>query len=190
MKIAGLTFVFAVAAFFAAAGQQPDKEPVAGSASVHNGGGQARFEPIPEQARVVKQVFEWIARDRCSLGEVCRRLQKTGERTQSGKSIRISFRTNAGLFVPLSKPFPAASLDLLGQTLRCGFVRIQAAAALVRLAFSRGKPSFDPGHPAFSAFEASLAEYRSSLEVERDLPEVLVELGFLELFAGRAKKIK
>ncbi len=55
--------------------------------SVHDGGGQARFEPIPEQARVVKQVFEWIALDRCSLGEVCRRLQEAGERTQSGKSI-------------------------------------------------------------------------------------------------------
>ena len=54
---------------------------------VHEGGGQARFEPIPEQARIVKQVFEWIALDRCSLGEVCRRLQKAGERTQSGKSI-------------------------------------------------------------------------------------------------------
>jgi site-specific DNA recombinase len=35
----------------------------------------------------VKQVFEWIALDRCSLGEVCRRLQKAGEGTQSGKSI-------------------------------------------------------------------------------------------------------
>src|SRR3989449_3703328 len=55
--------------------------------SVPEGGGQARFEPIPEQARVVKRVFEWIALDRCSLGEVCRRLQKAGERTQSGKSI-------------------------------------------------------------------------------------------------------
>jgi len=55
--------------------------------SVHDGGGQARFVPIPEQARVVKQVFEWIVKDRCSLGEVCRRLQETGERTQSGKSI-------------------------------------------------------------------------------------------------------
>jgi len=55
--------------------------------SVHDGGGQARFEPIPEQARVVKQVFEWIANDRCSLGEVCRRLQENGERTQSAKSI-------------------------------------------------------------------------------------------------------
>lgn len=54
---------------------------------MHDGGGQARFEPIPEQARVVKQVFEWIAKDRCSLGEVCRRLQQAGERTRFGKSI-------------------------------------------------------------------------------------------------------
>lgn len=55
--------------------------------SVHDGGGQARFDPIAEQARVVKQVFEWIVEDRCSLGEVCRRLQQAGERTQSGKTI-------------------------------------------------------------------------------------------------------
>lgn len=55
--------------------------------NVHDGGGQARFEPIPQQTRVVKQVFEWVARDRCSLSEVCRRLQRAGEPTQSGKSI-------------------------------------------------------------------------------------------------------
>ena len=55
--------------------------------SVHDGGGQAHFEPLPEQARVVKQVFEWIAKDRCSLGEVYRRLQQAGERTRFGKPI-------------------------------------------------------------------------------------------------------
>jgi site-specific DNA recombinase len=55
--------------------------------SVHDGGGQARFEPTPQQARIVKQVFEWIAEDRCSLGEVCRRLQQAGERTRFGKSV-------------------------------------------------------------------------------------------------------
>lgn len=55
--------------------------------SVHDGAGQARFEPIPDQARVVRQVFQWIGRDRCSLGEVCRRLQHAGERTRTGKPI-------------------------------------------------------------------------------------------------------
>ena len=55
--------------------------------TVHDGGGQARFEPVPKQARIVKQLFEWIAQDRCSLGEVCRRLQEAGERTRSDKTI-------------------------------------------------------------------------------------------------------
>jgi hypothetical protein len=47
--------------------------------SVQEGGGQARFEPVPEQARIVTQIFAWVAQDRCSLSEVCRRLQKAGE---------------------------------------------------------------------------------------------------------------
>lgn len=55
--------------------------------SVHEGGGQARFEPVPDQAHIVRQVFEWIAQDRCSLSEICRRLQQAGERTKTGKSI-------------------------------------------------------------------------------------------------------
>jgi site-specific DNA recombinase len=55
--------------------------------TVRDGGGQARFEPMPEQARVVKQVFGWVALDRCSLGEVCRRLQQAGELTQSGNLV-------------------------------------------------------------------------------------------------------
>ncbi len=55
--------------------------------SVRDGGGQARFEPAAEQARIVQQIFSWIGRDRCSLAEVCRRLQKAGELTATGKQI-------------------------------------------------------------------------------------------------------
>ncbi len=55
--------------------------------SVREGGGQARFEPVAEQARIVQQIFSWIGRDRCSLAEVCRRLQKAGELTATGKRI-------------------------------------------------------------------------------------------------------
>jgi len=54
--------------------------------SVHEGGGQARFEPVSGQAQIVKQIFEWIGVHRCSLSEVCRRLQQAGERTKTGKS--------------------------------------------------------------------------------------------------------
>ncbi len=55
--------------------------------SVREGGGRARFEPIAEQAQVVQQIFSWIGRDRCSLAEVCRRLQKAGTPTATGKRI-------------------------------------------------------------------------------------------------------
>src|SRR3974377_2200981 len=55
--------------------------------SVREGGGKARFEPNAEQARVVQRIFSWIGRDRCSLNEVCRRLQKAGELTASGKRV-------------------------------------------------------------------------------------------------------
>ena len=55
--------------------------------SVHEGGGRARFEPVAEQARVVQKIFSWIGRDRCSLSEVCRRLQNAGIQTATGKQI-------------------------------------------------------------------------------------------------------
>ena len=55
--------------------------------SIREGGGQARFEPNAEQARIVQQIFSWIGRDRCSLHEVCRRLQKAGALTASGRRV-------------------------------------------------------------------------------------------------------
>jgi site-specific DNA recombinase len=55
--------------------------------SVREGGGQARFEPVAEQARIVQQIYSWIGRDRCSLAEVCRRLRKAGQLTATGKRI-------------------------------------------------------------------------------------------------------
>ncbi|MEK6569874.1 MAG: recombinase family protein, partial [Bacteroidota bacterium] len=53
--------------------------------STHEGGGQARFEIYLEEARVVRQVFEWVGRERATIGEVCRRLNQAGERTRTGK---------------------------------------------------------------------------------------------------------
>jgi site-specific DNA recombinase len=55
--------------------------------SVLEGGGEARYEVLPEEARVVRQVFEWVGRDRLSLGEVARRLTQGGIRTQTGKTV-------------------------------------------------------------------------------------------------------
>jgi site-specific DNA recombinase len=55
--------------------------------AVHNGEGEARFETIPEQARVVSDIFKWVAQERCSPGEVCRRLQSSGRVTATGKRV-------------------------------------------------------------------------------------------------------
>jgi site-specific DNA recombinase len=51
------------------------------------GHGQARYELVSDEARVVCQVFEWIGRDRLTIGQVCRRLTQAGELTRTGKTI-------------------------------------------------------------------------------------------------------
>jgi site-specific DNA recombinase len=51
------------------------------------GGGQARYEIVPDEARLIRQVFDWIGRDRLTIGEVCRRLTQAGERTWTGKTV-------------------------------------------------------------------------------------------------------
>src|SRR5215475_9146397 len=53
----------------------------------YEGGGQARYEIIPDEARVVRQVFAWIGHDRWTIGEVCRRLTQAGEVTRTGKTV-------------------------------------------------------------------------------------------------------
>ena len=50
------------------------------------GGGEASYEIHEEQAAVVKQVFEWVGRDRISIGEVTRRLKEKAIPTATGKS--------------------------------------------------------------------------------------------------------
>jgi site-specific DNA recombinase len=53
----------------------------------YEGGGQARYELIPDEARVVRQIFAWVGRDRLTIGEVCRRLTRAGEVTRTGKAV-------------------------------------------------------------------------------------------------------
>jgi len=50
------------------------------------GSGAARYEIATEEAQVVRRIFDWVGRDRLSIGEVCRRLQRQGFPTRSGKS--------------------------------------------------------------------------------------------------------
>ena len=51
------------------------------------GGGQARYESLADEARVVRQVFAWVGGDRLTIGEVCRRLTPAGERTRTGITV-------------------------------------------------------------------------------------------------------
>src|SRR5262245_44040191 len=53
----------------------------------YEGGGQARYEIIPDEAHVVRQVFAWVGYDRLTIGEVCRRLTPAGEVTRTGKTV-------------------------------------------------------------------------------------------------------
>ena len=55
--------------------------------TVHDGGGEARCEAIEEQAGVVRDIFKWVGQERCSLGEVCRRLQSCSKITATGKRV-------------------------------------------------------------------------------------------------------
>jgi len=49
--------------------------------------GEGRFEIVLEEARVVRQIFAWIGRDRLSIGEVVRRLTAAGEQTRTGETV-------------------------------------------------------------------------------------------------------
>jgi site-specific DNA recombinase len=51
------------------------------------GKGQARYEVRSEQAQVVRQIFDWIGRERVSIGEVCRRLQQAAIHSPKGKPV-------------------------------------------------------------------------------------------------------
>jgi site-specific DNA recombinase len=50
------------------------------------GDGDARFDIIGDEARVVQQVFAWVGHDRCTINAVCRRLHQAGVRTRTGKA--------------------------------------------------------------------------------------------------------
>jgi site-specific DNA recombinase len=51
------------------------------------GGGQARYEIMPDEARVVRQIFAWVGHDRWTIGEVCRRRTQAGAVTRTGKTV-------------------------------------------------------------------------------------------------------
>jgi site-specific DNA recombinase len=49
------------------------------------GDGEARYQVVAHEAQVVQKIFLWVGQDRCSIGEVCRRLKREGIPTRTGK---------------------------------------------------------------------------------------------------------
>ena len=49
-------------------------------------GGDACYEVVPDEARIVQRIFAWIGQDRLSIGEVCRRLKAEAVLSPKGKS--------------------------------------------------------------------------------------------------------
>jgi len=49
------------------------------------GGGEAHYRIVLEEARVVREFFEWVGIEGASINEVCRRLKAKGIRTRTGK---------------------------------------------------------------------------------------------------------
>lgn len=52
---------------------------------VREGEGEARYQVVLEEAQAVQQIFRWVAFERVSIREVCRRLEKTGVKTPEGQ---------------------------------------------------------------------------------------------------------
>jgi site-specific DNA recombinase len=50
------------------------------------GDGEARYQVVADQARVVRKIFEWVGQERCSIGEVQRRLLRESIPTRTGKA--------------------------------------------------------------------------------------------------------
>jgi site-specific DNA recombinase len=67
----------------------------------HEGDGEARYQVLANEARVVRTVFGWVGQERCSLGEVQRRLRQeeilspTGRATWSRATIWAILKNTA-----------------------------------------------------------------------------------------------
>src|SRR5262249_13612766 len=52
-----------------------------------DGGGRAAYQIVLDEARVVRQIFDWVGREGCSLGTVVRRLKTRDIPTSTGKPV-------------------------------------------------------------------------------------------------------
>ncbi len=52
----------------------------------HTNGGEASFDIIEEEAEIVRKIFNWVGKERLTLGEISRRLQRDQIITKTGKT--------------------------------------------------------------------------------------------------------
>jgi site-specific DNA recombinase len=133
--------------------------------SKHAAGGQAYYQVIPEQARVVKQIFVWVGRDRLSLRKVCRRLQQQG--------------------IPSAKGKPLWDREVVGKLLKnpaykgaAAFGRTRVGERRARLRPLRGKPE----HPRNAG-----SRYQNTTDDQITIP--VPAIVSVELFAAAAEQL-
>jgi site-specific DNA recombinase len=133
--------------------------------SRYAGGGQARYEVDEAKAEVVRQIFRWLVLERCSLGTICRRLQKQAIPSPSGRARWT--RTSVW--------------KILGNSTYVGrahFGKTRVGPPRPRLRPGRGRPA-QPRYPAFI--------YKTALEERITIPvPALIDE---ELFAGAAEQL-
>jgi site-specific DNA recombinase len=93
------------------------------------GGGQASYQIVLEEARVVRQIFQWISQERLSLRQVCKRLHEQQIPSPKGNS-RWSAKTVGGM---LGNP------AYKGQA---GYGKTHIGERRPRVRPSRGQPKF------------------------------------------------
>ena len=91
------------------------------------GGGEARYDRLPEEAEVVKHVFRWVGQERLSIGDVTRRLTRAGVRTRTGKT----FWDRTSVWDRLRNPADQG---------QAAFGKTRVGAMLPRLRTQRGRP--------------------------------------------------
>lgn len=108
------------------------------------GDGRARYDIDIEEARVVKQIFDWVGMERVSLREVSRRLTKAGEKTRKGKQ----FWDRAVIWGVLKNP------AYIGEA---AFGKTRIGSMRPRLRSARGRPA--QPRRAYSDFDVAKDEW-------------------------------
>ena len=96
-------------------------------------GGQARYEVIEAQAEVVRQIFSWVALDRCSIGQVCRLTSHRTEDFRRGE--RLGKNDHIVKWLKPAKPrsIDRETDDTLPEFLMVRECRVQVAQPSIRV---------------------------------------------------------